>query len=195
MSDTNTIMGWALAAGIAALGGSILFGKVIDSEHPHKEGYAIADASGAETATAVVVPIATRLATADVAKGEAVFAKCKACHSINAGGANGVGPNIHGILGKPHQAAAGFAYSGALKAVAGNWDFEGMDKWLASPKKYAPGNKMSFPGISDAQERANLVAYLNTQGSNLPLPAAPAAGEVAPAEGAAPAAGAAKGSK
>ena len=70
---------------------------------------------------------------------------------------------------------AGFAYSDALKGVPGNWTFEALDAWLASPRKYAPGTKMTFAGLSDPQERANVIAYMNAQGSNLPLPAADAA--------------------
>jgi len=121
-------------------------------------------------------------------KGEAVFAKCAACHTVASGGANGIGPNLWGALGKPHGHVAGFAYSDALKSVPGNWDFAGMDAWLASPRKYAPGTKMSFAGLSSAEDRANLIVYLNSQGSNLPLPAPEAA---APAEGEAAAAPAA----
>jgi cytochrome c len=184
MADrNNTIAGWVLAAGIVALGSSILFGKMFHSKEPEKQGYVIqgvesSDGGGGESA----VPLATLLASADVAKGEQVFAKCQTCHTINAGGADGVGPNLHGVLGKKHGHIAGFAYSDALLAVPGNWDWEGLDKWLASPKKYAPGNKMAFPGISNPEERASLLLYLNAQGSNLPLPPPPAAG-AAPAEG------------
>ena len=88
-------------------------------------------------------------------------------------------------MGKPHGHVAGFSYSDALKSVAGNWDFEGMDKWLANPKKYAPGTKMTFAGLGNPEERANLIAYLNAQGSNLPLPTPPAADAAAPAADAA----------
>jgi cytochrome c len=180
---SNTIAGWVLAAGIVALGGSILFGKMFHSEVPAEgeQGYAI-EAAAEEDTGKPVVPLATLLAGADAAKGEAIFAKCTACHSINAGGANAIGPNLHGIMGKKHGAVAGFAYSEGLLKVPGNWDWEGMDKWLASPKKYAPGTKMSFAGLSNPEERASLLLYLNAQGSNLPLPPPPAAG-AAPAEG------------
>ena len=78
-------------------------------------------------------------------------------------------------MGKPHGHVAGFAYSDALKSVPGNWDWEGMDKWLANPKKYAPGTKMTFAGLGNPEERANLILYMNAQGSNLPLPPPPAA--------------------
>ncbi len=210
MQDSrNTIAGWVLAAGIVALGTSIISGKVFHAdkpERPEKLGYVIEGVVSSEGPAEAEVPIATLLASADVAKGEKVFAKCGSCHSINSGGANGIGPNLYGVIGKPHAAVAGFAYSDALKAKSGPWTFEEMNKWLTSPKAYAEGTKMSFAGLGKAEDRANLMAWMNTQsGSPLPLPAAPAAdaaapaaegeaapateGEAAPAADAAPAAG------
>lgn len=199
MSDSNTIAGWVLGAGIVALGSSILFGEVFHSAPAHdgKQGYVIqgVEASGDGGAVAEV-PVATALAAAvaadGAAKGETIFKKCVSCHTINAGGANGIGPNLNGILGKA-IASSGFAYSPALKAKGGNWSFESMNEWLKSPKKFVPDNKMTFAGIGKPEERAALMLYLNSQGSNLPLPtpeaapaaegaAAPAAGEAAAAE-------------
>ena len=185
-SRNNVIAMMVLGAGIVALGGSIISGEIFKAEKPEKPGYVVEgveEEAGAGGSAAVEVPIATLLATADPAKGAEVFKKCASCHTINQGGANGIGPNLWAAFGKPHGHVPGFAYSEALKAVPGNWDFEGMNKWLANPKKYAPGTKMSFAGLSKAEDRANLLVYLNSQGSNLPLPAAPAA---APADGAAP---------
>lgn len=182
---SNTIAGWVLAGGIVALGLSIVSGMYFHGEAPEKEGFAVAAEAGGEAGGAAAVPIATLLATADVAKGEAVFKKCAACHTIAQGGPNGIGPNLWAALGKPHGHVAGFSYSDALKSVPGNWDFEGMDKWLANPKKYAPGTKMTFAGLGNPEERANLIAYLNAQGSNLPLPTPPAADAAAPAADAA----------
>lgn len=178
--NSNTIAGWVLAAGIVALGASIVFGKVFHSEVPGegKQGYVIQGVESGEGGAAAV-PLATLLAGADAAKGEALFAKCKACHTVDAGGAAGIGPNLHGVLGKG-KASTGFAYSDALKAVGGTWDFEAMNAWLTSPKKFANGNKMSFPGLGNAEERASLLLYLNSQGSNLPLPPPPAEGAAAP---------------
>lgn len=189
----NTIAGWVLFAGISALGLSIGTGMLSASHAPEKPGFPIEDAEAGAGGGAAAVPLANLLAAADPAKGEAVFAKCAACHTVNAGGANGIGPNLFGALGKPHGHVAGFAYSDALKSVPGNWDFEGMNAWLTSPRKYAPGTKMSFAGLSSAEDRANLIVYLNSQGSNLPLPAPVAAeggaeGAAAPAEGEAAAA-------
>ena len=182
---SNTIAGWVLAGGIVALGLSIVSGMYFHGEAPEKEGFAVAAEAGGEAGAAAAVPIATLLATADVAKGEAVFKKCAACHTIAQGGPNGIGPNLWAALGKPHGHVAGFSYSDALKSVPGNWDFEGLDKWLANPKKYAPGTKMTFAGLGNPEERANLILYLNSQGSNLPLPAPPAADAAAPAADAA----------
>lgn len=193
----NTIAGWVLFAGICALGLTIGSGMVFADHHPEKEGYPIEDAE-AGGATASAVPLPTLLAAADVAKGEAVFAKCAACHTINQGGANGIGPNLYAAMGDEiGHGRGGFAFSDALKNVGGKWDFEKMDHWLTSPRKFANGTKMSFAGLGSAEDRANLIVYLNAQGSNLPPPAAEAApaadAAAAPADGAAAPAAADKG--
>jgi cytochrome c len=189
----NTTAGWVLFAGIIALGATIVTGEYFKGHAPEKGGYEVESADGGEGGGAAAEkPIAALLQTADVAKGEEVFKKCVACHTINAGGANGTGPNLYGVMGKKHGHVAGFAYSPGMLAKAGNWDFEGMNAWLKSPKKYVEGTKMSFAGLSKGEDRANIIAYLNAQGSNLPLPAAPAEGAAPAAEGAAaPAANAA----
>ncbi|WP_230483795.1 c-type cytochrome [Sphingomonas sp. Leaf21] len=186
---TNTIAGWVLGAAGAALGLSIVGGMMFHDERPEKMGYAIegVEAEGGGGAAAEV-PIASLLPTADAAKGAEVFKKCAACHTINQGGANGIGPNLYATLGEGiAQGKAGFAFSDALKAVGGNWDWDKMNAWLTSPRKFAPGTKMTFAGLSNPQDRANVILYLNQQGSNLPLPAAPAAKDAAAKE---PAAGA-----
>ena len=193
----NTIAGWTLFGGIVALGLASISSRYFeaDKDHrPEKMGYEIegvVSSEGGEEA----VPIEALLATADPAKGEAVFKKCVSCHTINPGGANGIGPNLHGVMGEPIGTGhAGFAFSEALKSHGGKWDWTNMDAWLHNPKKFAPGTKMTFAGLSKPEDRANLIAYMNTQGSNLPLPAAPApqtADAGAPAEtGAEAAAGA-----
>jgi cytochrome c len=179
----NTIAGWVLAGCIAALGLSIVSGMIFKQERPEKMGYAVEGvAEGGEGGAAAVEPIAVRLAKADAAKGGDVFKQCMACHTINQGGANGIGPNLYATLGEGiAEGKGGFAFSDALKAVGGKWDFDKMDAWLTSPRKFANGTKMTFAGLADPQARANVILYLNTQGSNLPLPAAPAAAAAAPA--------------
>lgn len=189
----NTIFGWVLGAGIVALGLSSVSTKFFASHEPEKAGYAVEGAAGGAGGAASGPSIETLLQTADAAKGEAVFGKCAACHTINAGGANGIGPNLYAVMGEAIATGrGGYAFSDALKSHGGTWDWTNMDAWLASPRRFANGTKMSFAGLSSAEDRANLMAYMNAQGSNLPLPAAPAAdAAAAPAEGeaAAPAAG------
>lgn len=190
----NTIAGWTLFGGVVALGLTAVSTRFFHADKDHRPetmGYEIegvVSSDGGEEA----VPIETLLAAADPAKGEAVFAKCKSCHTIDAGGANGIGPNLHGVMGEPIGTGhGGFAFSEALKGHGGKWDFANMDAWLHNPKKFAPGTKMTFAGLGKPEDRANLIVYMNAQGSNLPLPAAPAPAEVAdqdPAEGGAEAA-------
>jgi cytochrome c len=192
MNDNgNAIAGWTLFAGIIALGSTILTGEYFKSEAPEKGGYAVADAAPAEGGSGGAVAKPTNFAAGDVAKGAETFKKCASCHSITQGGANGVGPNLYGVMGGKHGHAAGFAYSEGMVAKPGVWDFVAMDEWLTSPKKYVAGTKMSFAGLSKPEDRADVIAYINAQGSNLPVPAAPAEAAAPAAAGAEPAAGAA----
>ncbi|PZU58804.1 MAG: cytochrome c family protein [Sphingobium sp.] len=173
----NTIAGWALFAGIIALGGGIVSSKLFHQERPEKMGYAIEGVEEEGDGAAAAGPsLNTLLASADVAAGEKVFGKCAACHTIAAGGANGIGPNLHEVVGdKVATGRGGFAFSDALKSKGGTWTFDALNAWLTSPREFAPGTKMTFAGLGNPVDRANLIAYLNTQGSNLPLPAADAA--------------------
>ena len=188
---SNTIAGWVLGAGIVALGASIVSGEMFHQERPEKMGYPIPgvkigpDGPGDEAEP----PIANLLAAADAAKGEQVFKKCAACHTINKGGASGTGPNLWGVLGGAiGKHAPGFPYSPALAGKGGNWDWESMSQWLKSPREFAPGTKMTFAGLGNPEERANLLLYMNAQSdSPKPLPepqAAPAADPKAAAEAA-----------
>ena len=180
----NTIAGWALAGGIAALGLSILSGEYFKAERPEKMGYVVegveaeGDAGGGAVADK---PIAFYLASADPAKGQQVFNKCMACHNAEKGGANQLGPNLWDIVGEPiAQGKGGFAFSDALKKVGGTWNWDNLSKWLDSPKAFAPGTKMTFAGLSNPQDRADVIAFLNAHSdSPQPLPKAPA--EAAPA--------------
>lgn len=186
---TNTIAGWVLGACGAALGLTIVSGMVFESEKkPEKMGYPIEGAAeSGDSGAAPEVPIASLLATADPAKGAEVFKKCTACHTVAQGAANGLGPNLYATVGEAIATGkGGFAFSDALKAKGGKWDFDSLNAWLTNPRAFASGTKMTFAGLANAQDRANVIVYLNTMGSNLPLPAAPAAAP-APAGGAAPA--------
>ncbi len=185
----NTIAGWTLFSGIVALGLASISGhhfRADKPERPEKMGLPIAGVVSSEGGAAEV-PLETLLASADPAKGEAVFKKCASCHTIAPGGANGIGPNLHGVVGEPKgQGRGGFAFSDGLKKLGGNWDFAALNEWFANPKAMVAGTKMTFAGLDSGPDRANLIAYLNSQGSNLPLPqAAPAAEGAAAADAAA----------
>lgn len=116
------------------------------------------------------------LAEGDAAKGEQVFKKCLACHSIEAGAKHKTGPNLHDIMGRNAGSVDGFKFSpAAIKAGEGGWVWtpEVMDTYLTDPKKAMPGNKMAFAGLKKADERADVIAYLQANS------AAPAEGEAA----------------
>ena len=188
--EWNKIAGWVLAAAISVLGLSIVTGYLFPTHGPEKPAFVVegveAEGEAGGGAAAADKPIEFYLASADAAKGEAQFKKCASCHTINKGGAAGIGPNLYGIVGAAHAHSGGFGYSDAMKAVSGKiWDWKALSEWIANPKKAIPGNKMSFAGISKPEDRANLIAFLNSK-SDSPLPA-----PAVPAEEAAPAADAA----
>ncbi len=97
--------------------------------------------------------------------GRRVFAQCRSCHTIEAGGANRVGPNLHGILGRASASAAGFNYSDALRGANFTWDSEHIEQWLANPQSFLPGNRMAFAGAREATQRRDLIAYLSVEGA------------------------------
>ena len=177
----NTIAGWVLFAGIVALGSSIVAGEYFHSERPEKMGYPIAGVQEeGEGGAAAEQPIEFYLANADPAKGAQVFNKCMACHNADKGGANQLGPNLWGVLGEPIGQGKGFAFSDALAKKGGSWNWDNLGQWLTSPKAFAPGTKMTFAGLGNPQDRANVIAFLNTKSdSPLPLPKAPAAAPAA----------------
>jgi cytochrome c len=200
----NKIAAGVLTAGLVLWGANRLAEIFVSGEAPKTPAITLTALPTAAPAAAVVsnvlesvIPL---LAGADVTKGEAfVSQQCSSCHTVNSGGADGVGPNLYGVLGGPMFAHAGFSFSSAAKAKAsGNWNYANMNEWLAAPAHFDPGTAMSYAGIKNTQSRANVIAYLRTlSASPLPLPtpdevkaASPAA--AAPAAGAKPAAPAAK---
>ena len=110
---------------------------------------------------AVLVLLTPAAARADTAAGQAAFARCKICHTVEAGGRSPVGPNLHGVFGRKAGTLDGFSYSAAMKNSGIVWDDESMAKYLRDPRGSMPGNKMAFPGIKNDEELTNLLAYLH----------------------------------
>jgi cytochrome c len=192
----NMVAGAGLATALAIVGLREITTGLFNVEAPEKPGYLIEATveGGGEAAVAEVTPdFGTVLPIADLKAGEAVFAKCQACHNIANGGANGIGPNLWGVVGLKPGTHAGYAYSAAMTEFGAKqavWDDLQLYEYLRAPQKYVPGTKMSFVGLKKSEDRVNMIAYLRAQGGSLPLPApnpAAAAPAAAPAEAAAPA--------
>ena len=118
------------------------------------------DDADAEEAADEGPDLATLLASADTAAGEKAFGKCRACHKVD--GSNGVGPHLDGVVNRDKASVEGFNYSNAALEQEGAWAPENIDAFITNPKAYMPGTKMTFAGIKNPVERANLIAYLET---------------------------------
>ena len=92
--------------------------------------------------------------------GRRVFAQCRSCHTIDAGGGNRVGPNLHGVFGREIGTAEGFTYSQPVQEANFVWDADHLDHWLANPQTFLPGNRMAFAGVRDETQRRDVIAYL-----------------------------------
>lgn len=171
MFDTMT-----LTKAFGALCGALLFfllgGWAADSLYSvgghgddHARGYVIITDDGADDAPAeevIEVAFADVYAVADAGAGERLWRQCQACHQL-AEGANGVGPSLHAVVGRAKASVDGFNYSDVLMSMAGeDWTPENIQAFIANPREYAPGTAMSFAGLRDVEDRANLIAYLAT---------------------------------
>jgi cytochrome c len=152
------LLGWAgnslFTVGGAQHGGGHE-GEEIAQAYSIDTGEAEAPAEGAEEGP----DVATLLASADAAAGEAVFKKCASCHKLD--GTDGVGPHLNGVVGRNHGSIAGFAYSEAMAAKSAEpWSPEALFAFLENPKKVIAGTKMAFAGLPKPEDRANVIAYL-----------------------------------
>jgi cytochrome c len=162
--DTTTIT--KIAAGVFGAWLVLLLGKWAGEELYHAEvhgepSYSIA-IEGDEPAEPVAeVPFEERMAAASVDDGAKVFRKCTACHKVEQG-ANATGPYLYGVVGRNIDSAEGFAYSGALEASADVWSPENLYAFLENPKGWAPGTTMGFAGLDKSEDRADVIAYLDS---------------------------------
>lgn len=168
----NKIFGAVLAAAwalvIAGFAGALFYSpekSIPDNAYP----IVVEDAAPAEQAapeqTAATTPepdIASLLASADAEEGAKVARKCSACHTLDKGGPNRVGPNLWDIVDRPMGGYEGYSYSSAMADHQGKWTYESLNHFLASPKDFLQGTKMTFAGIKDDKDRADLIAYLRT---------------------------------
>lgn len=136
-----------------------IFPAAAEATGAAKKAGAEADAPKSDGAAAGALAM---LASADADAGEKTFKKCKACHTTEKGGKNKVGPNLWDIVGRAKASAPGYKFSGALAGLGGKWSYQDLDGFMANPKDFAKGTKMSFAGVKKAEARAALLVYLRS---------------------------------
>ncbi len=165
--EFNKIAGAVLFTLLVYLGVQNLGDILYDTQPANPDAYIVEGVieEGAPIAAAVAtieVPIGELLQTASIEKGARTAKKCISCHSFESGGAHKIGPALFGVVDRPVAQASGFNYSGALSDKGGNWNYEALNGFLESPKKYVAGTSMAFAGLRKATDRANIIAYLDS---------------------------------
>ncbi|MBT8415997.1 MAG: cytochrome c family protein [Silicimonas sp.] len=165
MTMTKIVGGFCGAFLVFLLGGffaEFIYHEAESHDGEHHQAYTIAVADGGDGGgDDEAVPFAEVYAAADAASGERLFRQCQACHKVE-DGANGTGPHLYGIVGRNVGSVGGYSYSGNLVAVAETWTPENLDGFLADPKGWAPGTKMGYAGMKSVEDRANLIAWLDS---------------------------------
>ncbi len=185
--EINKILGALLGTCLVLVAMHIAAGAIFTQEPPAKPGYEIAvkeeqAPGGAAPAAPAEQPIETLLASASPDRGAQVVKQCQACHNFEEGQGPKVGPDLYGVVGRPVASVPGFNYSAALKKLGGTWTFDALNKWLTKPSADAPGTAMTFAGLSNPKQRADVIAYLDTLSPHpMPLPKAQSENARAPA--------------
>jgi cytochrome c len=173
--EFNKTAGAVLGSLLLVFGLNEVSSAIFHHDKPEKPGFLIEVAEAAETggAAAEVVPLPVLLAKADATKGAATAKACLACHAVEEGGANKVGPALWDVVDRGMASSAGFAYSEGLTAKASEkWTYEALDGFIKNPKGYIKGTKMAYGGLKNDAKRADLLAYLATLSkSPKPFPA------------------------
>ncbi|MBV8890289.1 MAG: cytochrome c family protein [Alphaproteobacteria bacterium] len=166
--EWNKIIASVLTAMIVAMASGILASEIVRPKPLEQQAYPIAPteasapAAGAE-APAGPEPIEPLLAKADAAKGTQTAKVCLQCHTFEKGGANKIGPNLWGVMEENIASVPNYQFSPALAADKGEkWDPDKLNIWLYKPQLFAKGTKMTFPGLPKAQDRADVIAYLES---------------------------------
>jgi cytochrome c len=191
--ELNKYLGALLGTCLVLLAVHLATGAIFATPAPAKPGYEIVvkeEAPGkAEAAKPAEQPIETLLASASVDHGATVAKQCTICHNLQEGQGPKIGPDLYNVVGRQIASVPGFNYSAALKGVSGTWTFDLLNKWLTDPRAMVPGTAMTFAGLPNEKQRADIIAYLDTLSKNpVPLPKAAEAAPAAPAGNAAPAA-------
>ncbi len=171
--EFNKIAAAILIALLTVKGADLISKALIHPVIPKEHAFKIEGVSSSQVAEGAAppqgpAPIEPLLAAANVQKGADVFKKCMSCHTIDAGGPNRVGPNLHNIVGAEKAKHPGYSYSQAMEHKGGTWSYDDLNVYLYSPRTFVPGTKMSFVGIKDDKERADLIAYLRQQTDHPP---------------------------
>ena len=169
--EINKIVAAVLMVALLVIGISKISDVIFHVDKPEKPGY-IVEVEQVETASVSTettdddkVVIVALMAMGDVASGEKIFKKCAACHSINKGGKNNIGPALYNVVGRKIGGVADYKYSKALVAYGKEWSFEELNGFLIKPSKWIKGNKMGFAGLKDEKDRASVMLYLNQNGN------------------------------
>lgn len=166
--EINKIVGAVVGALLIYLGAQFFAEMILEPGHEGEEyAYAVEiEEDDEEAEPEEEMDFDEMLAAADPSRGESVFRKCSACHKVEPG-ANGVGPHLHGVVGREIGAVEDFSYSGALSEQgAEEWTPETLFAFLENPSEWAPGTSMSYAGLKKPEDRAAVIAYLEEEGAD-----------------------------